>query len=171
MRLRKRNILMYSYNLYIYETNTLYFYTFYFTLSFSFFVFFVIFPFPSDESKTPEYIFSQVEARKTLWIFFYLLLSFRKKGNSLIFPKSTILLPLSRPQQKGPDLPKHLILMKRRLHKYRKKKIWDERCGLGPSWSTTTPLKIVDQPPLAAEKPLLAAPESLPEKSEVFSFA
>lgn len=35
----------------------------------------VIFPFPSDESKTPESIFPGVEARKTLRIFFYLFLS------------------------------------------------------------------------------------------------
>ena len=37
-----------------------------YTLLFHFIVGFVIFPFPIDESKTPEYIFSWVEVRKTL---------------------------------------------------------------------------------------------------------
>jgi hypothetical protein len=49
------------------------------------FAIFVIFLFPSDEYKTPEYVFSQVKARKTLRIFFLftLYLSEKKKENVL----------------------------------------------------------------------------------------
>ena len=58
---------------------------FLFFFSFSFSVFFVMFPFPSDESKTPKYIFPRVEERKILRIFFDLFLSVRKKENFLFF--------------------------------------------------------------------------------------
>lgn len=59
-----------------------------FFFSFSFSVFFVISPFPSDKSKTLEYIFPQVEAKKDISnrIFFYLFLSVRKRENLLFFP-------------------------------------------------------------------------------------
>lgn len=42
--------------------------------SFSFSVFFIISPLPSEKSKTPEYIFPRVEARKRLRIFFFFVL-------------------------------------------------------------------------------------------------
>ena len=65
--------------------NFIYFFILLFSFSFSVFFVMCYVPFASDESKTPKYIFPQVEERTILRIFFYLFLSVRKRENFPIF--------------------------------------------------------------------------------------
>lgn len=79
---------LYLFILYIYSIYNFIYYSFFWVFHFfvfSFFViaFFVIFPFLSNESTTPEYIFSQFEPKKKFPIYFTFIC--QKKRNSLFF--------------------------------------------------------------------------------------